>query len=106
VAIWAPDQVVRGDIWPLCSIAIRSAFNSKALITLDKVDGDVRVSRMRCWPFSWIVRGFDILVQASRLGLFGAPVYDLALFWATKGRVQPAFYWPNLSFFRLKDKLP
>ena len=35
VAIWALGQVVRVAIWPLCSTAIRSAFSSNALITID-----------------------------------------------------------------------
>jgi hypothetical protein len=70
VEIWASGQVVRGAIWPLSSIAIRSAFNSKALITEDKGDGDVRLSSVRCWPFSRMVRDIGIPFQASRWGEF------------------------------------
>jgi len=80
VWIWAFGQAVRVTISPLCSTAIRSAFSSSALITLDKGDGDARVSRLRGWPFRWMVRGVGIGFQASRWVGFGAFGVVLALF--------------------------
>ena len=82
MTIWTSDQMVRVTISPLCSTAIRSAFSSSALITRDNKDGELRASRVRCWPLSWMVRGVGIRFQASRWGHSVASGVDLALFYA------------------------
>ena len=78
--IWAFGQAVRVTISPLCSTATRSGFSSSTLPPPHKGDGDARVSKLRGWPFRWMVRGVDIGIQASRWVGFGAFGVVLALF--------------------------